>query len=60
VQIGKYNKIILNEGKAEAAGLMEPNEIKDYKDRMSQAAHDGHPDALTDVLLDARVRAMQT
>lgn len=59
IQLGKYHKIVLNEGRLEGNELITETVMQEHKQKFLKHLKDGNIDSLVEVLLSLRVNALQ-
>ncbi|KAM3135807.1 hypothetical protein pb186bvf_012060 [Paramecium bursaria] len=59
IQLGKYHKVIINEGKPEGNELITESVMHDHKTKLFKHYHDKNVDGMIEVLLSLRVNALQ-
>lgn len=59
IQLGKYHKIVLNEGKLEGNELITETVMQEHKQKFMKHLKDNNVDSLVEVLLSLRVNALQ-
>ena len=59
IQLGKYHKIVLNEGKLEGNELITETVMQEHKQKFLKHLKDNNIDSLVEVLLSLRVNALQ-
>ena len=59
IQLGKYHKIVLNEGKLEGNELITETVMQEHKQKFLKHLRDNNTDSLVEVLLSLRVNALQ-
>jgi hypothetical protein len=59
IQLGKYHKNIINEGKPEGSELITDSVILDHKSKLQKNFQDKNVDGMVEVLLSLRVNSLQ-
>lgn len=59
IQLGKYNKIIMNEGNLEGNELIGETVMQEHKQKLMKNFKDNNVESLVEVLLSLRVNALQ-
>lgn len=59
IQLGKYHKIVLNEGRLEGNELITETVMQEHKQKFLKHLKDNNVDSLVEVLLSLRVNALQ-
>lgn len=59
IQLGKYHKVVINEGKTEGTELIGETVMQDHKLKFLKHLKDNNIDSLVEVLLSLRVNALQ-
>ncbi len=59
IQLGKYHKVVINEGKTEGNELIGETVMQEHKQKFLKHLKEGNIDSLVEVLLSLRVNALQ-
>lgn len=59
IQLGKYHKVVINEGKSEGGELMGETVMQEHKQKLLRYWRESNVEALVEVLLSLRVNALQ-
>ena len=59
IQLGKYHKVVINEGRAEGGELMGETVMQEHKQKLLKYWRENNVDSLVEVLLSLRVNALQ-
>ena len=59
IQLGKYHKVIINEGKPEGSELITEPVMHEHKNKLLNHFRDKNVDGMVEVLLSLRVNSLQ-